>query len=212
MNQEPRSNQKIILLLVFIIAAILSSFFLFHLRNEQKPLLASNDVTIFNVAREIKDFDLTQGNGETFKQKHLRNHWTLMFFGFTHCPQICPTTLDTLALAYKELKPLYPTLQVALVSIDPERDTKDVILTYTKQYHADFIGVTGQVQAIRKLQGQLGIFAEKEPGTGQRYQMQHTSSILLFNPKGQLAGSIRYGLTPQAFVTTFKESMDALNN
>lgn len=212
MNKISSPNQKVIVLLVFIIAAILSSFFLFHLRHEQKPLLANNDVTLFNVARDVKEFELVQGNGNAFKQKELRGHWTLMFFGFTHCAQICPATLEMLTRAYKELKPLYPNLQVVLVSVDPERDTPTFMLNYTKKYHTDFIGATGTIQAVRKLQSQLGVFAEKETTDSSHYQVQHTSSILLFNPKGQWTGSIRYGLSPQQFVITFKESMDAFNS
>lgn len=207
MNQKKQSNQKVIILVVFIMAAILSSLFLFHLRNKQTPLLTNNDVTLFNVARSLKDFDLVQGNNTAFKQKNLQGHWTLLFFGFTHCGQVCPATLDMLARAYKDLKPRYPTLQIVLVSVDPERDTPASLLQYTQQYHSDFIGVTGKQQAIRKLQSQVGVFAEQETGTD---QIQHTASILLLNPEGQWTGSIRYGLTPQQFVATFEKSMTAL--
>lgn len=210
MNQQNVSHQKVIVLVVFIIVAIITSLFLFHLRNEQKPLLANNNVTLFNVARGLKEFDLQEGNGTPFKQKNLRGHWTLLFFGFTHCNNVCPVTLDMLARAYKELKPLYPTLQVVLVSVDPERDDKEALSHYTKQYHNDFIGVTGTQQNLRKLQSQLGIYAEKEGSDSNQYQVQHTSSILLLNPQGQWTGSIRYGLTPEEFITTFKESVTAL--
>ena len=210
MSKNNVSHQKVIILIVFIIAALVTSLFLFHLRNEQKPLLSNDNVTLFNVARHLKDFDLQDGSGKPFTQRELRDHWTLLFFGFTHCNSVCPTTLDMLARAYKELKPLYPNLQVVLVSVDPERDNMQSLAAYTKQYHDDFIGITGKQQALRKLQSQLGIYAEKETRADDKsYQVQHSSSILLLNPHGQWTGSIRYGLTPAEFITTFKESMTA---
>jgi len=202
--------QHTVILVVFIVAAILSSLFIFHLRHQQKPILATNDITLFNAARSIKDFDLIEANGEAFKHKNLRGHWTLMLFGFTHCSDVCPASLDMLARAYKELKPRYPTLQVVLVSLDPTRDTNKHLLAYTKQFHPDFIGTTGSIEALRKLQSQLGIYAAKEQGANGDYQIQHTSSILLLNPKGEWAGAIRYGLTPTQFVSTFHTSIKAI--
>jgi len=201
------SHQKIIVLIVFIIAAILSSLFIFHMTHKQTPKLVNNDVTIFNVARNLKDFDLIQGDGKAFKPHDFKDHWTILFFGFTHCGDVCPITMDLLAHTYQELKRPYPSLQVVLVSIDPEHDSTTSLANYTKQYHRDFIGVAGKQQQVRKLQSQFGVFAEKSKLD---QQIAHTSSLFLINPQGQWVGLIRYGLTPKQFIDTFKSSMTVL--
>lgn len=200
-------TQRIIFIVVFICAAIMSSLFIFHLKN--KPLntnLADDAGIVFPVAREIKPFDLVSSDEKKFSLQNFYGHWTLLFFGFTHCAQVCPNTLGMIAKVYPQLIQTNPNLQVVLISVDPERDGTQDLKRYTENFNPNFIGVSGKINELRKLQSQLGIYSERD-GTQANYQIRHTPSILLVNPKGEWAGLIKYGLSPDAFVTALNQAL-----
>lgn len=196
-NQVSFSTHKIIFSVFFIFAAIMTSVLVFHGRQKTKPPIISADHgVIFSVPRDIKSFELLAKNNRAFTQQHLLGHYTLLFFGFTHCTTICPTTLDRLSLAYAKIHASDPQLQIAMISLDPERDTQDKLSTYVQSFHPDFIGLTGKIQEIRKLQAQFGIHSERDDNDPNNYQLQHTPSILLINPKGKWIGIFSYNLKP----------------
>lgn len=206
-NNQTVAIHKIILFVVFISAAIMTSLFIFHLRHPaEKAAISPDEGLLFSVAREIKPFDLLSADQQKFSQQNFLHHWTLLFFGFTHCASICPTTLDLMSRAYGELHEKYPSLQVVLISLDPDRDTPEKLSKYTHSFHPDFIGVTGKIQDIRKLQSQLGIFSAREDSSS-NYQIQHTPSIMLINPEGKWAGVYKNGMNPKQLASAFESSM-----
>lgn len=191
------SNHKIIVFIVFICCALMTSLFVYHAN--QKPV--SHDLSpdigmLFQVPRDIKSFELINANQQKFSEKDFYQHWTLLFFGFTHCASVCPSTLDVLNRVYPELKSRYPNLQVVLVSVDPDRDSPESLLKYIQAYNTDFTGVTGKIQDIRKLQSQLGIYSARENTSTNDYQIQHTASIMLINPRGKWSGLFKFGIKP----------------
>lgn len=205
------STNKIILFTVFFSAALMSSLFIFHLRQKQpEVIISSNEGFIFSTGREIKPFELVATNNMPFTQKDFYHHWTLLFFGFTHCASICPTTLHLMNRVYEKLHTSYPNLQVVLISLDPERDSLDRLAVYTHTFNKDFIGVTGKVQELRKLQSQLNILSMRDNASGDNYQLQHTSSILLINPKGRWAGKFNFGMSSEEFIKAFDASIKAI--
>src|SRR5579862_1303922 len=108
-NKEPVSHHKTITLIVFLCAAIMASVFVYHAKQTSNPTIYANDkASIFAVSREIKPFELVTQNGQTFSQKNLNDHWTLLFFGFTHCSNVCPTTLEMMNRSYAKLHDFYP--------------------------------------------------------------------------------------------------------
>ena len=208
-NNQTVSLNKIIFFIVFICAALITLLFVSHWRQPIKPPLASNDATVFPIAREIQPFTLTATNNAAFTQQDFLNHWTLLFFGFTHCSSICPTTLDLMARAYSQLHSSYPNLQVVLVSLDPERDTLNALKKYTASFNPAFIGASGKIQDLRKMQSQFGIFSAREDASSNNYQIQHTSSIMLINPQGKWAALFRYGMNVDQLVNAYKASVKA---
>jgi len=159
MNTPTLSTNKIIVFIVFICAALMTSLFVFHVSQKPvHPVLSQDTGVIFPVARDIKSFELVTAENQPFQQKNFYHHWTLLFFGFTHCSYVCPTTLDMMNHVYDKLAGKYPNLQVVLISLDPERDTPESLKKYTHSFNPTFIGVTGKIQELRKLQSQLGIF------------------------------------------------------
>lgn len=204
---------KIVIFVVFISAAIMTSLFIFHSSHKAvKTTLSSGNGTLLPAAREIKSFKLVTANQQKFSQNDFRNHWTLLFFGFTHCSNVCPATLDMINRAYDKLHADYPSLQVVLISLDPDRDTPTSVADYAHSFNANFIGVTGKIQEIRKLQSQLHVISIRDPESSENnYQLQHSSSILLINPEGKWAGIFKFGMKPDEFVQAFDESVKSLS-
>jgi len=189
----------------------MASVFVFHLRHQQiATALPNDDAILFPVGRDIKDFSLVAGK-EKFSQQDFLGHWTLLFFGFTHCATVCPTTFAMLNRAYEQLHATYPNLQVVLVSLDPDRDSPTQITQYAHSFNPNFIGITGKIQDIRKLQSQFGIFAARDDSITNDYQIQHTSSILLISPQAKWAGLFKYGLPPKQFVKAYKASVQIVS-
>lgn len=204
------STNKIIMLLVFICAAILTSLFVYRISHQQpSSALPPDQGTLFAAPRDIKPFELVSADGKPFTLDNFRGRWSLVFFGFTHCSMICPTTMDLLKRVYPELHAAYPNLQVVFISLDPERDSPEKLSSYTQSYNKDFIGVSGKMTELRKLQSQLGIYSARDNSAddSKNYQLQHTASILLINPEGKWSALYKFGLTPEEFVQAVKKSV-----
>lgn len=206
------ATYKIITFVVFVSAALITSLFVYHMSQQQKTAVVNDgNSMIFPVGRDINSLDLVNADGSNFTERNLRDHWTLIFFGFTHCSSVCPVTMEMMSKAYPNLQRDIPNLQVVLVSLDPERDDKATLTKYTHSYHADFIGVSGKIESVRKLQSQLGVFSAREEGAASNYQLQHTSSIMLVNPQGKWVGMFKFGMSPEAFSQTVKSSVTSLS-
>ena len=139
-------------------------------------------------AKNIEDFALTTHLNMPFTLESLQEKWTFLFFGYTHCPDVCPTTLHTMTQVIQKIAENGQfNFQVVFVSIDPERDTTERLAQYVPYFDKSFIGVTGKQADLDNLTQQLGILhlrVESEGGGG--YLMDHTASILLVDPNGQL--------------------------
>ena len=157
---------------------------------------AYKSLLVYPAAKTILPFSLKKSDGTEFTLAQLQGHWTLLSFGFTSCPDVCPTTLTELSAVFGILK--LPSLQAAaaqivFVSIDPERDTPENLASYVTHYNPAFIAATGDTPALTAFATNLGAVFEKEangPGP-QDYTMAHTASIFLINPQGQLAAIAR---------------------
>lgn len=206
-TQQQISNNKIIFFVVFICAAIMASLFVVRARHvETQPIIPEEQGLIFTAARDIKDFNLVRTNGTAFDKKALYGHWTLLFFGFSHCSSICPTTLDLLKRTYAILHPQFANLQVVFISLDPMRDNPATLNAYLQKFDSAFIGVSGKLNEIRKLQSQLGVFAELSMPQQNNYQFTHSAAILLINPHAQWSGLFKATLQPQQLAQAFTKS------
>ena len=144
--------------------------------------------------RGIPAFTLTDQYGADFGPDRLAGKWSLLFFGFTHCPDICPGTLYDLARVTEGLEETDATLaeraQVVFVSVDPERDLPGRMRDYVAYFNPDFIAVTGPHDQLEPVTRKLGIAYRIEPHASgaERYNVDHSASVLLINPAGQLHG------------------------
>ncbi len=141
-------------------------------------------------SKPLHEFSLIDQNKNVFNLESFKDKWTLLFFGYTFCPDICPTTLTVLKQFYDKLEPqVLANTQVVFVSVDPERDTPEHIAKYVAYFNKDFIGVTGEVTEINKLalQNGAGYIKGSSPNDdNSNYQISHTSTIFLINPKMEL--------------------------
>jgi protein SCO1/2 len=137
------------------------------------------------------DYQLVTANGEPFNRETLRGHPTALFFGFTHCPEVCPTTLAEMTTWFEQLGNDAKDLKAYFVTVDPERDTAKVIADYVA-WTGHVEGVTGTPEEIAKATKAWAVFAQKVPLEGGDYTMDHTASVFLLDRDGNFTGTIAY--------------------
>jgi len=153
--------------------------------------------TVLKPPRQIQVPELTKQDGTPFTNEDLNGQWSLLFFGYTHCPDICPTTMNVLAEAKRKSDGDFP--RVVFVTVDPQRDTVDMLGDYVHYFDPEFTGVTGDENMIQALALQASVLYMKVPGESGNengYLVDHSSSILLINPEGQLAAFLGAPHTP----------------
>jgi protein SCO1/2 len=157
---------------------------------QQPPTLEA--ATLLSPAKMVSPQGLVDHNGKPFDSPQLQGHYSFIFFGYTHCPDICPATLyqfKTVAKMLQSSPELYARTRFILVSVDPQRDTSAQLKEYVKYYHPDFIGVTGAAADIKTFSRQMGVIYERrepEDKESDNYIVDHSSAILMTNPDGNL--------------------------
>lgn len=137
------------------------------------------------------DYTLATTDGQVFNHDTLKGRPSMLFFGYTHCPDVCPTTMAEMAGWYETLWDEAKDLRAFFVTVDPERDTSAVIADYVS-WTGHVEGVTGSRAETNKVIAAWRVFAEKVPGRGEDYTMNHTASVFLIDAKGDFAGTIAY--------------------
>jgi protein SCO1 len=142
-------------------------------------------------------FQLTDQSGHAVDQRILKGKWSAVFFGYTYCPDVCPTTLQTLATAQQGLGARAKDFQVVFVTVDPARDTPTQLKAYlsSDSFPKDAIGLTGTTDQVAAITRAYGVYFQKQ-GTGADYSVNHSSAIYLMNPNGAYDSVISAGLTP----------------
>jgi protein SCO1 len=157
--------------------------------------------------REIAAFELVDHQGRRFDAGSLKGRWTLLFSGFTNCPDICPTTLATMAALDERLGDAAPRL--LFLSVDPERDTPDRIAAYLAHFGPDFTGATGTRAQVEAFTRELGLAQVKNPGVGGEYTVDHSAALVLLDPKARLAGYFQPPHDPDALAADLAALPDA---
>ena len=189
-DQQVGIRRTIIIIVCFIVLVI----FGFIWRMNQPVIMSVQDLRIngaivLNTPRKFSDFDLIDHRGDAFTLERLKGQWSMIFFGFTNCPDICPTTLATLNETYNNLKDSEKeNLQVIMVSLDPERDTVDKLDQYMPYFNTEFVGVTGNKHFIKRFTTEINIAYNQVPLGGDDYTVDHSSQIVLVNPNGHYHG------------------------
>lgn len=158
--------------------------------------------------RATSGFELLRHDETAFTESDLEGQWTFSYFGFTHCPDICPVTLSVLAEARRQLQEAGETpFEVVLFTVDPARDTPEVLAEFVDYFDPEFVGVTGAHSVIAQLAREVSVGFAQVPAEGEPdgYVVDHTGNIVVFNPRGHYHGYIRLPHRPDRIVTSFRE-------
>jgi protein SCO1/2 len=161
------------------------------------PKFMASDVTGTQAGR---DFSLVDQNGTPRTLADFRGKAVVLFFGYTQCPDVCPTTLAELAEAMKRLGPDAQRVQVLFVTVDPERDTPELLKQYVPAFNPTFLGLTGDAAAIERTAKEYKILYRKQPGaTPGTYTMDHSAGTFIYDANGKLRVYVGYGQGPDVF-------------
>lgn len=199
------STLRIAVAVLVAVLAALAGMWLAQGRTPQR--LELEHATAFPVPRPLPDFGLVDQHGQPFDRDDLRGRWNILFFGFTHCPDVCPSTLATLAAARRELAGLPTTQQpgVVLVSIDPQRDTPERLAEYVAFFDPSFTALTGEPKALQDLTRDLGVAVlVSQPDASGHYTIDHTATLFLINPDGALAAVFGTPHTPDGIAHDYR--------
>lgn len=201
-NEETRlAIRKTALIVVAIIFVLVTAFFwkITQPRALHVADMAVNGLIYFDAPREVLPFELLDHRGETFTRDDLVGKWTMVFPGFTFCPDICPTTMSQLSQmwGYLDEKPK-ADLQVIMLSVDPNRDTVEKMGQYVPYFHEEFIGLTGNLGVIANLATQLNIAFDiiNPDAVDKTYDVAHSANIVLINPNGNYQGFFKPPFDP----------------
>lgn len=192
-SQRGSIKLTVIVLLVFI--AVVVGGFVYTMMKPQvlsPAALRANNAFVFDRMRDIGEFNLIDDNNQPFTSAQLRGKWSLLFFGYTYCPDICPTSMVLLNQFYAKLTPeLASETQIVFVSVDPARDDAAKLHEYVRYFNPQFRGVTGEFMALQQFATALSIPFAKVPGGGDNYQIEHSGSIAIINPQGHYVGFLK---------------------
>ena len=180
-----KRNVIFILLILFSITGLFTYFQSLPSLLEKKPSLITGKILVRPM--EIDNFELIDQNNEVFNKKSLEGGWTVLFFGYTNCPDVCPTTIYKLAEIKNGIKEDLPSanFNTVLVTLDPDRDSPERLDEYIGYFDETMLGVTGTFENIQSFTSSLSVFYQrinKEEG----YDFNHTASIFVFDKDGSL--------------------------
>lgn len=180
-----KTKKKLLLLSIIIIffLILVSTFLLaeyFARKNEPKIITSI-----------VNTMSLIDHNGSSFNSSSFKKQPSLIFFGFTHCPEVCPTTISQLSQITANLK-IKPT-NIIFITLDPERDTQKHLKEYIKYFDKNIIGVTGSIIDLKKLANNWGVFYEKILISKNDYILNHTATVFMIDKDGKFRGTIAWG-------------------
>jgi len=183
-----------------------------------KEWMRQQGIVLFDTPRMFKTVGLRTTEGTDFSVDNLKGHWTLLYFGFTFCPDICPTTLARLNQLDQSLKTydnnVAKRVRYMMVSVDPKRDTVKKLRDYLAFFNKDFIGVTGNAKYMDALTKQLNVVYSKLDDTNKKgdYQMEHSAQVIIINPQGDFQGYIRPDFDVDKLLPAFRAMNRSLGN
>lgn len=191
-TQKKHISLTVAALLAFI--AVIAGFYISqHVHLKRKIDASEIQGTLLEKPREINQFTLTGIDNQLFTNASLKGQWTLVFFGFTNCGYLCPTTMAELGKMYRmlEQQDIKPLPKIVMISVDPERDSLDKLEHYVKAFDPHFYGARGDDEVVKQMTREMGIAYTKialaNSEKAGNYDMQHSGALMLFNPQGELS-------------------------
>lgn len=200
---------------LWVLAVLLITFQRYSANNDAVSVspeeLREIGAVLYEQPIEVSDFDLLDHHSRPFTEDSLQGNWSLIFFGFTNCPDICPLTMHELARFYRDLDgdPLQDNTQVVMVSVDPFRDDTEQIANYMQGFHPDFLGVNGDFNVVSRLARELFVahgimpLSDGEDGTS-NFLIDHSGNILIVDPQGQYRGFLEPNMRSSAISEAYR--------
>lgn len=191
--------------------AVVIAMFVYSVTRE--PVLSDDQlrergVFILPTPREIAPFELTTTSGDPFTVDDLRGHWSFLYFGFTNCPDVCPTSMAALGQAAQRLATESPEaaadFQGVMITVDPERDDTQTLAQYLSAFSPSFIGVRGDRAATAGLATSLNVAFARVPSDDGGYQVDHTGNFVIIDPRGEYFGFAKLPHQADNIVATFR--------
>ena len=187
----------------FVAACVIAAFILAGCQPApQPPSFQATDITGATFAR---DFRLTDHNGQVRTLADFKGKVVAVFFGYVHCPDVCPTTLSDFAAALQQLGPLAERVQVIFVTVDPQRDTPELLKQFVPAFNPDFLGMVADEETLRQLAKEYKVVYQKTSVKGaDDYLIDHSAGTYVYDPQGHLRLLMPYGSSPDAIAQDLK--------
>lgn len=199
---------------VIVCVALMSLFVGLSVHRILSPTILSHDqlnelgLFVYDVPRNVDDFTLVDQHGAAFTQQWFEGKWSLLFFGYTYCPDICPITLATMRqfeqVLAQEDAAVAEQVQVAMISVDPQRDTQEKLAQYMAFFDPDYVGATGEYIDIFNLARQLNVAFGYQPQADGSYLVNHSGQVILINPRGHFQGFFKTPHDPEKMAKAFR--------
>ena len=150
-------------------------------------------------------FHLVDQEGKTVTDADLKGKWSLVYFGYTHCPDACPTALNDISIALDELGPKRAEVRPVFITVDPERDTSEVLKSYVTSFDAPILALTGTPEEIAQAAKGYRVYYAKHPEVGGDYSMDHSSVIYVMDPQGRFTASFTQENSPEEIAERLKK-------
>jgi protein SCO1/2 len=194
---------------LMVVAAALATTVLLDQADQPVELELRNG-TALNTPRPIDEFELVDHNGQAFTRARLEGRWSLVFIGFTHCPGVCPMTLAILDRTASRLRADGHDLQTLFVSVDPDRDTPEVLHRYVSHFGEQIVATTGTKDQLDGFCDDLAFAYVKVPGSAGEYTVDHSAALALVDPQARVVGYFMPPLEPDALVADLGKVLESL--
>ncbi len=204
---QPKKTNNLILIAVAIVSIAVGVLVSQKLIKTPVPIPENLSATLLDKAKPLHNFELIDHNNKPFNLNSLKGNWSFLFFGYTHCPDVCPLAMQVMRKVWQaaELKTAIASdMQMIFISVDPNRDTPTLLKSYAQYYNPAFIGVTGKANEIDNITKQIGILysLDKADKNGD-YAVGHSGQIILIDPQGNMRAVFSPPLNPKSITRDF---------
>ncbi|MBZ0303404.1 MAG: SCO family protein [Anaerolineae bacterium] len=209
MSSEPRKSPSRLLIAALVLSLAITAgsvFFIFYRLTMPTPntgaaVINSGEYfdggTLVDPPRKLADFTLTGIDSQPLSLSDLAGKVTLLYFGYTHCPDVCPLTLGDFKQIKEQLGPQADQINFVMISVDGERDTPEYLQRYLSAFDPTFLGMTGSGDDLKRVGVDYGLYFHLNKEEGENYTVDHTASIFMIDPQGNLRTIFTYGTEPE---------------
>src|SRR5438552_4248212 len=201
-TRPPRPPRFAVIAIVFAALLVVAAGVLLGLAVRESPKGAAGTALANAIGGP---FRLIDQNGKPVSDADLKGKWQLVFFGYTHCPDACPTALNEIALALDRLGAKRDAVEVVFITVDPERDTPEVLKSYVASFDAPIIALTGAPEAVAQAAKAYRVYYAKHPRPDGEYDLDHSAVIYLMNPEGRFTASFTPDSTAEAIAARLQK-------